>query len=132
MISAIQLWTHLSAESIFKISNESNGHQMFQFNFNIFQRTSSFGYMMMEFMFIATRVAFGQYFMQRCVAMKTLSQVWVFSYSKNVDFEVHSLLGGKTLISKNIVDNWIDTCDRTGVNYNSDDWSCSFGLFQWL
>ena len=36
----------------------------------------------MEFMFIATRVAFGQYFMQRCVAMKTLSQVWVFSSHK--------------------------------------------------
>ena len=47
---------------------------MFEFNFNIFQRTSSFGYMMMEFMFISTRVAFGQYFMQRCVAMKTLPQ----------------------------------------------------------
>ena len=28
----------------------------------------------MEFMFISTRVAFGQYFMQRCVAMKTLPQ----------------------------------------------------------
>ena len=74
-ILAIQLWTHLSAESIIKISNESNGHQMFEFNLNIFQRTSSFGFMMMEFMFISTRVAFGQYFMQRCVAMKTLSQV---------------------------------------------------------
>ena len=86
----------------------------------------------MEFMFIATRVAFGQYFMQRCVAMKTLSQVLVFSSHKNVAFEVHSSLGYKTLISKNIVDHWIDTCNRTGVNYNSDDWSCSLGLFQWL
>ena len=56
---------------------------MFEFNFNIFQRTSSFGYMMMEFMFISTRVAFGQYFMQRCVAMKTLSQVWVFLLSRD-------------------------------------------------
>ena len=46
--------------------------------------------------------------------------------------EVHSSLGCKTLISKNIVDHWIDTCNRTGVNYNSDDWSCSLGLFQWL
>ena len=48
---------------------------MFEFNFNIFQRTSSFGYMMNEFLFISIQVAFGQYFMQRCVAMKTLSQV---------------------------------------------------------
>ena len=74
-ISAIQLWINLSADKIFKISNELNGHQMFEFNFNIFQRTSSFGYMMNEFLFISIQVAFGQYFMQRCVAMKTLSQV---------------------------------------------------------
>ena len=53
---------------------------MFEFNFNVFQRTSSFGYMTHEFMFITLQVAFGQYFMQRCVAMKTLSQVWAFRY----------------------------------------------------
>ena len=47
---------------------------MFEFNFNIFQRTSSFGYIMNEFMFFSTRVAFGQYYMQRCVAMKSLPQ----------------------------------------------------------
>ena len=75
-ISAIQLWINLSADKIVKISNELNGHQMFEFNFNIFQRTSSFGYLMNEFLFISIQVAFGQYFMQRCVAMKTLSQVW--------------------------------------------------------
>jgi len=41
-------------------------------NYNIFQRTSSWGYITSEFVFIATRVSFGQYFMQRCVACNDL------------------------------------------------------------
>lgn len=90
----------------------------------------------MEFMFISTRVAFGQYFMQRCVAMKTLSQVWGFLLSKDPRTSTNDVILNKinflifeALISKDIIDNWIDTCNRTWVNYYSDDWTCSLGLF---
>ena len=38
----------------------------------------------------------------------------------------------EVLLSKNVVDHWNVSCGRTGINYNSDDWSRSFGLFQWL
>ena len=82
----MQLWSQLSAETIIKISNESNGHQMFNFNSSIFQRTSPIGYFLWEFMLITSRVGFGQYFTQRCVAMKTLSQVWAPIYYLHVLF----------------------------------------------
>ena len=67
-----KLWTMLGAEEILKASEETNTNQWADMNINFAQRTSSWGYFTAELFYVWTRVGFGQYFMQRCIACSSL------------------------------------------------------------
>ena len=66
----IKLWSILGADHIFKITEQAKGNQWKEFDLNFAQRTSSWGYFFMEYFYVWSRVGFGQYYMQRCIACR--------------------------------------------------------------
>ena len=69
----IKLWLTLGAENVIDACDELNCNQWKDLRLDLFQRTSSWGYFCAEYQLITLNMAFGQYFMQRCVACATLS-----------------------------------------------------------
>ena len=67
----IFIYAELGPREIWRLSKESNGHQMTDLTFDPTRRTSAWGYMALEFWWIGFQVTFGQYFVQRIVACKT-------------------------------------------------------------
>ena len=68
----IKLWTTLGAETVWARCEENNCNQWADLNLSFIQRTSSWGYFSGELFYVWTRVGFGQYFMQRCIACSSL------------------------------------------------------------
>lgn len=68
-----KLWFMLGSDNIMEVCEEHKCNQWKDMRFDVFQRTSSWGYLNSEYLLITVNMGFGQYFMQRCVACDTLA-----------------------------------------------------------
>ena len=67
-----KLWSTLGAGKIMEVVEYSNANQWKDLSFSLFRRTSAWAYSALAFNEVVLRVGFGQYFMQRSVACKSI------------------------------------------------------------